>query len=118
MQVTRAGVLVRAHAEAVAHGVEGVRLRGIIDRLELDDDGELVVTDYKTGAPPTTQHERKRLAGVHIYSLLCEQILGRRPRRVQLLYLRTPLAITTEPTDRTTRGTRRTLGALWQAVER
>ena len=29
-------------------------LRGIIDRLELDADGELVVTDYKTGrAPPT-----------------------------------------------------------------
>ena len=30
----------------------GVRLRGIIDRLELDADGELVVTDYKTGARP------------------------------------------------------------------
>ena len=27
-------------------------LRGIIDRLELDDDGELVVTDYKTGRAP------------------------------------------------------------------
>jgi putative RecB family exonuclease len=98
--------------------LDGIRLRGIIDRLELDDDGELVVTDYKTGAAPTTEHERKRLAGVHIYSLLCEQMLGRRPKRVQLLYLRSPLAIATEPTDRTTRGTRRTLAALWQAVER
>ena len=29
--------------------VGGVTLRGIIDRLELDEDGELVVTDYKTG---------------------------------------------------------------------
>ena len=28
------------------------RLRGIIDRLELDADGELVVTDYKTGQGP------------------------------------------------------------------
>jgi putative RecB family exonuclease len=34
------------------------------------------------------------------------------------LYLRSPLAIATEPTDHTTRGTRRTLGALWHAVER
>jgi putative RecB family exonuclease len=112
----------RVRAIGLELGVEaeldGIRLRGIIDRLELDDDGELVVTDYKTGAPPSTEHERKRLAGVHIYSLLCEQMLGRRPRRVQLLYLRTPLAIATEPSDRTTRGTRRTLGALWQAVER
>jgi putative RecB family exonuclease len=98
--------------------VDGVRLRGIIDRLELDADGGLVVTDYKTGAAPSTQHERKRLSGVHIYSLLCEQILGRRPRTVQLLYLKAPLAITTTPTDRSTRGTRRTLAAVWQAVER
>ena len=28
---------------------DGVIIRGIIDRLELDADGELVVTDYKTG---------------------------------------------------------------------
>jgi putative RecB family exonuclease len=98
--------------------IDGIRLRGIIDRLELDDDGELIVTDYKTGAAPHEHHERKRLAGVHIYSLLCEQLLGRRPRHVQLLYLRQPLAITTRPSDRSTRGTRRTLTAVWQAVER
>jgi putative RecB family exonuclease len=98
--------------------VDGIRLRGIIDRLELDADGELVVTDYKSGAAPSTQYERKRLSGVHIYSLLCEQLLGRRPRTVQLLYLKAPLAIITHPTDRSTRGTRRTLGAVWQAVER
>ena len=98
--------------------VDGLPLRGIIDRLELDADGGLVVTDYKTGAAPSTQYERKRLAGVHIYSLLCEELLGRRPTRVQLLFLRDPLAIITEPSDRSTRGTRRTLGAVWQAVER
>ena len=98
--------------------VEGVRLRGIIDRLELDDDGELVVTDYKTGSVPSENYERKRLSGVHIYSLLCEELLGKRPKRVQLLYLRQPVAILTSPTDQTTRGTRRSLTAVWQAVER
>ena len=79
------GLELRVEAE-----VDGIRLRGIIDRLELDADGELVVTDYKTGAAPSTQYERKRLSGVHIYSLLCEQLLGRRPKRVQLLYLKRP----------------------------
>lgn len=98
--------------------VEGVRLRGIIDRLELDDDGELIVTDYKTGSVPSENFERKRLAGVHFYSLLCEELLGRRPKRVQLLYLKQPVAILTTPTDQTTRGTRRSLAAVWQAVER
>jgi putative RecB family exonuclease len=98
--------------------IDGIRLRGIIDRLDLDDDGELIVTDYKTGAAPALQQERKRLSGVHIYALLCEKLLGRRPRAVQLLYLQTPLAILTQPSDQSTRGTRRTLGAVAQAIER
>jgi putative RecB family exonuclease len=111
--VTAIGLELKVEAE-----IDGIRLRGIIDRLELDADGGLVVTDYKTGSVPSTQYERKRLSGVHIYSLLCEQLLGRRPTAVQLLYLKGPVAITTVPTDRSTRGTRRTLGAVWQAVER
>ena len=70
--------------------VGGVRLRGIIDRLELDADGELVVTDYKTGRAPGERQEQQRLAGVAFYSLLCERLFGRRPARVQLLYLADP----------------------------
>src|SRR5439155_16884757 len=41
-----------------------LNLRGIIDRLELDADGELVVTDYKTGKPPGQAYEKSRLGGV------------------------------------------------------
>lgn len=95
-----------------------VRLRGIIDRLELDADGELVVTDYKTGRAPGESHEQQRLTGVAFYSLLCEKLFGRRPARVQLLYLADPLAITSTPTDQSTKGLERRLGAVWSAVER
>ncbi len=96
----------------------GVRLRGIIDRLELDADGELVVTDYKTGKAPGERQEQQRLAGVAFYSLLCERLFGRRPAKVQLLYLADPLAIIATPTDRSTRGVERKLAAVWTAVER
>ena len=96
----------------------GVRLRGIIDRLELDADGELVVTDYKTGRAPGERQEQQRLAGVAFYSLLCERLFGRRPARVQLLYLADPVAIISTPTDRSTRGVERKLAAVWTAVER
>jgi len=98
--------------------VGGVRLRGIIDRLELDADGELVVTDYKTGRAPGERQEQQRLAGVAFYSLLCERLFGRRPAKVQLLYLADPLAIISVPTDRSTRGVERKLAAVWTAVER
>ncbi|MFP5255065.1 MAG: RecB family exonuclease [Acidimicrobiia bacterium] len=98
--------------------LDGIRLRGIIDRLELDADGELVVTDYKTGKAPGIAHEQQRLAGVAFYSLLCERLFGRRPVRIQLLYLADPVAIIATPSERTTRGVERRLAAVWTAVQR
>ena len=97
--------------------VGGLRLRGIIDRLELDEDGGLVVTDYKSGKSPGQTYQQSRLGGVAFYSLLCEELFGVRPSKVQLLYLGDTTAITTEPTEQSTRGLRTKVGALWQAVE-
>ena len=98
--------------------VGGLRLRGIIDRLELDADGGLVVTDYKSGRAPRESHQQSRLGGVTFYALLCEELFGVRPAKVQLLYLGDTTTITTEPTEQATRGLRRRVAALWQAVER
>jgi putative RecB family exonuclease len=94
-----------------------LKLSGIIDRLELDESGDLVVTDYKTGKAPRAAHEQSRLGGVHFYAYLCEQVLGRRPARVQLLHLREPIAISTTPSDQTIRGLHQQTVAIWSAVE-
>ena len=94
-------------------------VRGIIDRLELDEDGELVVTDYKTGRTPSQAQEQSRLGGVHFYSLLCERVLGKRPSKVQLIYLGDqPQVITTTPSEQSTRGVAKKVEAIWSAVER
>lgn len=93
-------------------------LRGIIDRLELDDDGELVVTDYKTGKAPHGNYELQRMAGIQFYAFLCEQMLGRRPARVQLLHLREPVAIVGVPSEQSVRGLVNRTAAVWAAVER
>jgi putative RecB family exonuclease len=98
--------------------VGGTTLRGVIDRLDLDAEGELVVTDYKTGRPPRVSNEQDRLSGVNFYALLCERVLGRRPSRVQLLYLSEPLAIVATPSDQKMAFLDRKIGAIWTAVER
>jgi putative RecB family exonuclease len=98
--------------------IGGARVRGIIDRLELDHNGELVVTDYKSGKAPAERYERGRLDGVQLYSLLCERNFGRRPARVRLLYLGDPLEISTSPSDQSTKAAERKVGAIWTAVER
>jgi putative RecB family exonuclease len=96
---------------------DGIVLNGIIDRLDWED-GELVVTDYKTGRAPSELYERSSMSGIHFYSLLCERLFGRRPKRIQLLHLAEPVAIMVEPSDRSTRKVEHTVRAVWQAVER
>ena len=98
--------------------VGALRLRGIIDRLDVTGDGELVVVDYKTGRVPSVNQENQRLGGVQFYALLCEQVLGRRPSRVRLMYLREPLVIEAEPSEQAVRGTRQRTAAVWSAIER
>jgi putative RecB family exonuclease len=110
--ITPVGLEVMLEAE-----VGGVRLRGIIDRLEVVD-GELVVTDYKTGRAPGPQYEQRRLTGVAVYALLCERVLGRRPARVQLLHLAEPVAIISVPNEPLLRGVEKKIAAVWSAVER
>ena len=96
----------------------GTRMRGIIDRLELDQEGQLVVTDYKTGRAPGVSQEQSRLGGVHFYAFLCQQVLGRRPVRVQLFHLREPIAISTTPDDQSIAGLERQATAIWAAIVR
>ena len=98
--------------------VGNLRLRGIIDRLELDEDGELVVTDYKTGKPPRVQHEQGKLAGVHFYAFLCQQLFGKRPSRVQLMYLSTGETIIARPSEQSVAFLPKRTLAVFSAVER
>jgi putative RecB family exonuclease len=112
-----AGVRVIGTELRMAVQLGSLKLSGIIDRLELDEDGELVVTDYKTGRAPSESYEQSRLGGVHFYAFLCERVLGRRPARVQLLHLREPMAISAVPSDQSIRGMELQTAAIWAAVE-
>ena len=112
-EVSAVGVELGLEAE-----VEELRLRGIIDRLDRNEAGELVVVDYKTGRSPSAKFEQGRLHGVHLYALLCERVLGQAPAEVRLLYLRDPLTITAVPSPQSIRGQRQRTVAVWQAIER
>lgn len=97
--------------------IDDIRIRGIIDRLELNADGGLVVTDYKTGRSPSATHQQGRLGGVSFYALLCQELFGVLPAQVQLIYLGDGLTITTEPNEQAIRALKAKLRALWQAIE-
>jgi putative RecB family exonuclease len=98
--------------------VDGLVLRGIIDRLERSPSGALVVTDYKTGRAPSPNYEQRRLAGVHFYAWLCEQALGERPAEIRLLYLATGETITAYPSDQSIRFLPKRTTAVFQAIRK
>lgn len=102
----------------MAAQVGSLELRGIIDRLELDEEGGLVVTDYKTGRAPSGRYEQKSLAGVHFYSFLCEAVLGKRPAKIRLMYLSSGETIETVPSQQSVRFIDTRTTAVWKAVER
>lgn len=110
-RVRVAGCELRLECELAGHPMVG-----IIDRLDVEDDG-LVVVDYKTGKVPQPRQERDKLMGVMHYALMAEKILGVRPVRVKLIYLQKPMVLTAEPTDQIMRGLEMRLAAMWNAIE-
>jgi putative RecB family exonuclease len=110
-QVREIGLELRLEA-----AVGDLTLRGVIDRLELDADGELIVTDYKTGRAPSPNFERKSLSGLNFYSFLCESLFGRRPAAIRLMYLSSKETITATPTEQSTRFLTTRTTAVWKAV--
>lgn len=98
--------------------LDGITLRGIVDRLDRLPDGSLAVVDYKTGRAPRAEQSRSRLSSVQLYALLCERVLGTRPAVVRLMYLRDRLVVSADATEQSLRGVHQRARAVWTAIER
>jgi putative RecB family exonuclease len=96
--------------------IDDLVLRGIIDRLDLLEDGSLVVNDYKTGRAPGPAYRQQRLGGVHLYALLCEAVLGRRPDRVRLLYVASGDVVEAAATEQSVRFVANRTTAVHRAI--
>jgi len=67
--------------------VYGAPLYGILDRLDRDDEGNLIIVDYKTGSLPRGDYASSAFANAALYVALCEAELGVTPTSVRLLYV-------------------------------
>jgi putative RecB family exonuclease len=71
----------------IKQDVKGAPLYGILDRLDRDEHGNLVIVDYKTGSFPRPDYETSAFANAALYVGLCEALLGETPVSVRLLYI-------------------------------
>ncbi len=98
--------------------LDGMTIRGILDRIDRDGDGRLVITDYKTGRAPPERFALPAFFALKIYALLIRSRFGETPKEVRLLYLNGPTLYKLPIDDRQLDAMDGQLRALWKAIER
>ena len=98
--------------------VDGLVLRGYVDRLDVAADGAMRVVDYKTGRSPSELFEGKALFQMKFYALVLWRLRGEIPRLLQLVYLGNGEVVRYTPDEHDLLSLERNLKAVWTAIER
>ncbi|MFF5965810.1 RecB family exonuclease [Streptomyces collinus] len=94
----------------------GLRLRGIIDRVDVAPTGEVRIVDYKTGKAPRPEYSEGALFQMKFYALVVWRLKNVVPRRLQLVYLGSGQVLTYDPVLADLERIERKLLALWEAI--
>lgn len=98
--------------------VDGLTLRGYVDRLDVAPDGRMRVVDYKTGRSPSEMFEGRALFQMKFYALVLWRSRGALPTLLQLVYLGNGEIVRYTPQERELVLFERKLRALWDAIAR
>jgi putative RecB family exonuclease len=107
-----------AREERVEIVIDGLRLRGYIDRVDISPAGDIRIVDYKTGASPREAFEAKALFQMKFYALVLWRTRGAVPRQLRLMYLADGDTLTYVPDADELNRFERTLHAIWAAIRR
>ncbi|WP_371777861.1 RecB family exonuclease [Streptomyces sp. NBC_01438] len=94
----------------------GLRLRGVIDRIDVTPAGDVRIVDYKTGKAPRPEYAEGALFQMKFYALVIWRLKGVVPRRLQLVYLGSGDVLTYDPVVADLERVERKLLALWEAI--
>ena len=97
---------------------DGLKLRGIVDRLDVAPDGRIRVVDYKTGRSPGEAFEAKALFQMKFYALVLWRTRGVLVTQLKLLYLGDREALSYSPDEADLLAVERKVVALWDAIDR
>ena len=68
--------------------IDDLNLRGILDRMDRNQKGELIIVDYKSGKAPMAKYKEPRFFALKLYALLIRDELGITPTELKLIYLK------------------------------
>ena len=96
--------------------LEGVPIRGIIDRVDRDPSGDIIVSDYKSGKVPDQRYAGPKLRQLNLYGAMLEQVDGVTPTEGRLLFTSFGETISTRFTERSFDEAVGTVVDTWDAI--
>jgi putative RecB family exonuclease len=109
-------VEVESTEEWVECTIDGVNMRGIVDRLDRFGD-DLVVTDYKNGKVPAPRYRSTKWEQLNFYAAMIEEIKGERPASGRLIFTAHSEVLDTKFTDKSVSNVVAKVRATWSDIE-
>ena len=92
-------------------------LRGILDRMDKDADGNLIIVDYKSGKAPIAKYKEPRFFALKLYALLIKNELGITPSKLKLIYLKNSTIHTLDVNDKMLKEAKEEILDIWENIK-
>ena len=102
----------------VRGSIEDLNLRGILDRMDRNRDGELIIVDYKSGKAPMAKYKEPRFFALKLYALLIKEELGEMPAELKLIYLKNSTIHTLKINEEDLNTARREILEIWTNIKK
>jgi len=102
----------------VRGSIEDLNLRGILDRMDRNRNGELIIVDYKSGKAPMAKYKEPRFFALKLYALLIKEELGEMPAELKLIYLKNSTIHTLKINEEDLNTARQEILEIWSNIKK
>ena len=102
----------------VRGSIEDLNLRGILDRMDRNRNGELIIVDYKSGKAPMAKYKEPRFFALKLYALLIKEELGEMPAELKLIYLKNSTIHTLKINEEDLNTARKEILEIWSNIKK
>ena len=97
--------------------IEDLKLRGILDRMDEDSNGNLIILDYKSGKAPAIKYKEPRFFALKLYALLIQEETGKTPSELKLIYLKNSTVHTLEVNQDMLKEVKEEVLEIWKQIK-
>ena len=98
--------------------IDDLNLRGILDRMDRNQKGELIIVDYKSGKAPMAKYKEPRFFALKLYAMLIKDELGEMPAELKLIYLKNSTIHTLKISEQDLIDVKNEILEIWENIKK